>query len=106
MEQRDQNVVTAMQQKDIDFLKDALREVKFAIGELSKKFEIYSTIFVTKDDHSKEIDRIEEKVDAKVEQKEFDSLKKSVDWTARLIISEIAVIIVAGIIGLITHFLK
>lgn len=106
MDQKDPSVVTAMQQKDIDYMKAAIQEVNFAIKELSQKFETYSAIFVKKDDNLREMDRLEKKIDTKVQQDEFDSLKQSVDWTAKLIIGEIVVIIGAGIIALITHFLK
>lgn len=106
MDTKDPNAIFAMQQKDIDFMKDAIREVKFSVTSISEKLDIYNNTFSRKEDLSKEVDRLEKMIDLKVDNAVFIPVSESIKWTGRLIIGEIITIIGAGIIALITHFVK
>lgn len=79
MEINDPKALNALQQKDIDFLKDALREVKFALSEVSQKFDLLNSTFARKEDVKSELDRLEKKVDLKVDSKEFEPIKSTLN---------------------------
>lgn len=103
---KDPNTLIAMQQKDIDFLKDVLREVKLSIVQIGAKIDLYNTTFVRKEDYKLDLEDLKRKVDEKVSTTDFQSLKGNVDWVGRAIIGEILTVIGLGIVALITHFSK
>lgn len=106
MDTKDPNAIFAMQQKDIDFMKDAIREVKFSVAEIGTKLDVYNSTFARRDDFNKEVIRLEKLIECKVDTDVFKPVADSIQWTGRLLIGQIVTMAGAGIIGLIVYFLQ
>lgn len=82
---------------EISYIKEAIVKMEQAIEKLDAKLDLYTASFAKKDDIRAEMDRLEKKIDLKVDKEEFQPIKSGINT----IIMVIVIAVIGGLLAVI-----